>query len=413
VAKRLKHPNSIRPKPPKRFPISRVPNYLAFAFHEEWRSRRDHYQPVFEETFSLRQVYVPLRAYWREEAKVRKPRPKDQIPPEDQIHVVDLREAIEDWFKSAEHDDAIRVVSGGRGSGKSSFAKKLAADLCEISQMRVLFFPLQRFPTNRALQEAMRAFLLDSGAFAESPIRQANFASKVNPLLLIFDGLDELTKPGDLADKMTREFVQEVRTNLGIWNAQERRVLVLITGRTIVAQQHRQSLGLSEAQSLRVLPYLLEEADKEELARMEKAQIHDERQRLEDDQSREWWRNYSKAKDKPDAPFPRIFDDSKDIKGLTKDPLLNYLVVLSRFHETQSTHPGTETKSMRGCSGTCWTGAMPSAIQRSALLCSPAWMTLRTGRYLSACSRPSRRPLGTATDGLQRWTRLLPYALMI
>jgi adenylate kinase family enzyme len=277
---------------------NRLPNYLAFAFHEEWRFRRDHYQPVFEhyegpftaaaqmawdwernrlmlirqfdepvfeETFSLREVYVPLRAHWREEAKVRKPRPDDRI------HIVDLREAIEDWLKPAEHDDAIRVVSGGPGSGKSSFAKKLAADLCETSQMRVLFFPLQRFPTDKPLQEAMRIWLVDSGSFAESPIRQANFASKVNQLLLIFDGLDELTKPGDLADKMTREFVQEVRANLGVWNAQERRVLVLITGRTIVAQQHRHGLGLGEAQSLAVLPYLLEEGDREEMARREKA----------------------------------------------------------------------------------------------------------------------------------------------
>jgi hypothetical protein len=132
---------------------------------------------------------VPLRAHWREEAKGPKPRKADRI------HIVDLGEAIGDWLKSAEHDDAIRVVSGGPGWGKSSFAKKLAADLCEASRMRVLFFPLQRFPTDRPLQESMRAWLVDSGAFAESPIRQANFASKLNPLLLIFDGLDELTKP--------------------------------------------------------------------------------------------------------------------------------------------------------------------------------------------------------------------------
>jgi hypothetical protein len=27
---------------------NRLPNYLALAFHEEWRSRRDHYQPLFD-----------------------------------------------------------------------------------------------------------------------------------------------------------------------------------------------------------------------------------------------------------------------------------------------------------------------------------------------------------------------------
>jgi NACHT domain len=273
---------------------------------------------------------VPLRAYWREDLKDRKARTEER---KHRLSVVDLDEAIEDWLNSAEHGDAIRLVSGGSGSGKSSFAKKLAADLAETSRMRALFFPLQRFPTRMPLPQAIETWLLGSGAFAENPIRQPEFASSTSRLLLIFDGLDELTKPGDLADEMTREFVQQVCTHVGIWNASERRVLVLVTGRTIVAEHYRQRLGVQEKQSLAVLPYLLENVDKDELARRQQAEIDDPLSRLGRDQRPIWWDKYTQAKGHPGVPLPEIFDESPDIKELTKEPLLNYLVILSKFHE--------------------------------------------------------------------------------
>lgn len=321
---------------------NRLPTYFTFAFHEEWRARRDHYQPfyehyetpvtaavqmewdwernrrelikridepVFEETFSLRQVYVPLRAYWREEREEK----EHGRGPSYALHVVDLHQAIDEWLRSPDKSDAVRLVSGGPGSGKSSFAKKLAADLAESGRMRVLYFPLQRFPPKLNLEAAIERYLTGSGAFAQSPVPDAVHGDS-DPLLLIFDGLDELTKPGDVADEMTRQFVQEVRQSLGIWNTHRRRFLVLMTGRTVVAQAHRHGLGLTEHQRLAVLPYLVEEDGREELERSEAGDF-DAHEKLEVDQRQGWWAKYAEVKGLTDKAFPAVFDDNHGIKN--------------------------------------------------------------------------------------------------
>jgi replication-associated recombination protein RarA len=41
--------------------------------------------------------------------------------------VVDLQAELEAWLRKADKDDAIRVICGGPGCGKSSFAKIFAA----------------------------------------------------------------------------------------------------------------------------------------------------------------------------------------------------------------------------------------------------------------------------------------------
>jgi predicted PilT family ATPase len=41
--------------------------------------------------------------------------------------VVDLEDCLRQWLQTANKNDAIRIISGGPGSGKSSFAKIFAA----------------------------------------------------------------------------------------------------------------------------------------------------------------------------------------------------------------------------------------------------------------------------------------------
>jgi hypothetical protein len=139
---------------------NRLPTYVAFGFHEEWRSQRDRYQPianvydtpfdpavqlawdwernrlelirqlderVFEESFSLRQVYVPLRAYWEE-----RPQENGEETADARFHVVDLATAVRSWLWNRQHQgDSACVIFGGPGSGKSTFARHLAASLSE------------------------------------------------------------------------------------------------------------------------------------------------------------------------------------------------------------------------------------------------------------------------------------------
>jgi hypothetical protein len=283
---------------------------------------------VFEETFSLRQVYVPLRAYTLESTEDEK-RSGDGRKQHCKIFM--LEDEINAWLKRGPTaGDDIRLITGGPGSGKSTFAKWLAAELSEKHRMRVLFIPLQRFRIQASLKDAITTYLTETKRFQQSPLAQEGFATPSDPLLLIFDGLDELTKPGDLADEQTKLFIEELRHHLGLWNEGGAKVLALLTGRTVYAQAKRPLLRLADHQEVAVLPYLVYQIRREELCERQKVSGEG---LLEEDQREQWWRNYSVAKGVDETSLPEIFKNNQDLRELSADPLLNYLVVLSGFHE--------------------------------------------------------------------------------
>ena len=196
--------------------------------------------------------------------------------------------------------------------------------------MRVLFIPLQRFRIQASLKEAIASYLTGTGRFPQSPLAQPGFASPKDPLLLIFDGLDELTKPGDLADAQTELFIAELRQNLTWWNEQAVQVLALITGRTVYAQAKRSLLRIADRQEVAVLPYLVDETRKSELCERREATGQG---LLGNDQREQWWGSYAMAKGLENGSLPEVFKKNHDLRELTADPLLNYLVVLSGFHK--------------------------------------------------------------------------------
>src|SRR5204862_2116640 len=86
-------------------------------------------EPVFDEPFSLSQIYVPLSAYYSKE-RPRNELEVDALRDERQKRrhvVIDLQKELANWVDGADPQDAIRVISGGPGSGKSSFARVFAS----------------------------------------------------------------------------------------------------------------------------------------------------------------------------------------------------------------------------------------------------------------------------------------------
>lgn len=340
---------------------NRLDAYFTFCLHEEWRSCAGDYQPlfeffstpfvqavqrewdwswhqrslikqfaqpVFEESFSLDQVYVALRGYIRENKSSRFALGDAEQDNAAKLRVVDIRTEIDQWLSKSSPDDTLRLISGGPGSGKSSFAKKLAADLATDGQIRVLFIPLQRFAIDATLPDALNRYLQQTCEFTDS-IQWPPMEGRV---LLIFDGLDELTKPGDLTDLETQRFVQEAYTSLRQWNSDQCRMLILITGRTIVVQENRAALRLAPHQEIAVLPYLIDKQTKTEIQAREEASFADGSGILDEDQRHEWWRKYAKAKGWGDQSFPSAFEDQPDLRSLSREPILIYLIVLSRYH---------------------------------------------------------------------------------
>jgi hypothetical protein len=316
----------------------RLDSHLAPALRAESRSHRDYYKPiydhfedrfayaaqmawdwernrlalvqqiddpVFEETFSLRQVYVPLRAYTLEDVESDEPRRDGR---KRRCRIFLLEDEIDSWLQHGpKTGDDIRLITGGPGSGKSTFAKWLAAELSEKPRMRVLFIPLQRFRIQASLKDAIGTYLTETKRFEQSPLAQDGFATPRDPLLLIFDGLDELTKPGDLADEQTKLFIDELRHHLGLWNEGGVKVLALITGRTVYAQAKRPLLRIADRQEVAVLPYLIDEHRERELRGAHEVSGED---LLKEDQREQWWRNYCLAKG---LTMPRCLRSSRAI----------------------------------------------------------------------------------------------------
>jgi uncharacterized protein YjbI with pentapeptide repeats len=332
----------------------RLPIYFATSLHDEWGSRPKEYallkekldtpftqaneraqawlrystwlqkqveEPMFLEAFSLKQVFVPLRAYYNR--KVEK-QTDDDIDLEERNMgnrhstrvVVDLESALEDWLKKAKRDDAVRLISGGPGSGKSSLTKMLAAKLAAKGVIRTLFIPLHHFEPSDDLIDAVGKFIKLDGFLPYNPLDTDH---REDRLLIIFDGLDELAMQGKIAERTAQDFVREVQRKVEWFNQREACIQVLIGGREVVVQAN-ETVFRKEGQILHVLPYFLDEHESHQYIDPEKL--------LKQDQRQIWWQHYGKASGVNYNGLPPELDRG-NITEITAQPLLNYLVALS------------------------------------------------------------------------------------
>lgn len=269
---------------------------------------------VFSEAFGLRQVYIPLRAYY-----VEKPKSKNDNEPIKRI-VVDLHTEIQSWITHFDADDAIRVISGGPGSGKSSFSKVLAADLAEMNEVPVLFIPLHHFNINDSLVKAVEQFVYQDPILRINPLDAKEGEKR---LLIIFDGLDELSMQGKAADATARDFVDEVLSTFSRFNNRDMKWQALITGRDLSVQASETRLR-NQKQIIYLLPYYLD---------LESSEVKDKNYKdtnnlLKLDQRNQWWQLFGKAKGTTYSSLPNELA-VKNLIPITTEPLLNYLVALS------------------------------------------------------------------------------------
>ena len=327
--------------------VRRLPSFFTFALNDEWRKGKPEYkdlteffnnpfmqaavldedwtryhaflrkqaaETVFGEGFGLEQLYIPLNATvcpssGEEEGCFRQE--KRQEPG----IVVDLKTNLLEWLAHGEPDDAVRIVSGWPGSGKSSFAKIFAAQLPE--HQKVLFIPLHKIDIGSDVEAAIGKYLKLQDYFRENPLSHAD------NLLLIFDGLDELTQVGgrykDAADQLiTRVEKQILLQN----NGKSRRVCVLYTGRVMVVQSVQDQF--SPEQTLTLLPFYVPEKDYE--------QYTDAGNLLKVDLRDKWWQQYGALTGYSYDGVPDAFRKDR-LAEITAQPLLNYLVAIS--HEPE------------------------------------------------------------------------------
>jgi hypothetical protein len=76
---------------------------------------------VLDEPFSVRQIYIPLRAYKVEKIRIQRGESRKEIGFR---HVVNLDEALDEW--AAQDTGSLRILSAGPGAGKSTVARVFA-----------------------------------------------------------------------------------------------------------------------------------------------------------------------------------------------------------------------------------------------------------------------------------------------
>ncbi|MCY9658158.1 pentapeptide repeat-containing protein [Paenibacillus chondroitinus] len=339
--------------------VNRFPSYFVFALNEQWRKDSKEYEPIkayfdtpftkaterekswaryfsylklqvnqrmFDETFSLKEVYVPLRAYYEEKimddshdmfesSETTIKNNKNNKNNKDNI-VIDLEFELERWIESSDKRDAIRVISGGPGSGKSSFAKIFAANLVDKLQFPILFIPLHLFELNEDLINAVGRFVKYDNLLDSNPIDPDNGEQR---LLVFFDGLDELSKQGQVSAEIAKHFVEELQRKVDRLNYNELRIQVILTGREISVQPSKM-IFRNKKQILNLLPFYLNEEERKKYT--------DEEDLLEVDQRDIWWNLYGKASGRSYSSLPSELSGD-NLEEITSQPLLNYLVALS------------------------------------------------------------------------------------
>jgi Pentapeptide repeats (8 copies)/NACHT domain len=326
----------------------RLPTYFVFALHEEWARHPDLYtpidaalkhadtpfawaiakerawlknsaflqrqvqEPMFNESFGLEKVYVPLRAWFALDDVER----REREPSKRKRQIVDLEKHLSTWLNKRDRKDAIRVICGGPGSGKSSFAKHWAAKLARSSQHRVLYVPLHRVDDFQGdAQRALAAFLGDWKVLPHDPFdpNQGEFR-----LLILFDGLDEVAMQGRAGRESAHEFVRSAKSKVERVNEQSGLLQVMFGGRDVVVDGARNLF--EEHQILHILPYHgpmpLDAIDRQAL--------------LDDPQygCDLWWRQWGAATGLEYSELPEDLRQP-ELAELTGQPLLNYLLAVS------------------------------------------------------------------------------------
>lgn len=297
-------------------------NWLAYGAH--LASELD--APLFAGPFSLRQLYQPLRGYWTERLE------GEQGGHAERRNVVDLTQSFDGWLEPFDKSDALRVVAGGPGSGKSSFVKSWAAQVMHRQTMiPTLLLPLHCLDTFDLEREI--GIYTEHLGFPENPL---GTKAGERRLLLIFDGLDEL----DVNQKRGSDAASALVTAVDrlLWRKNEHgfQLQVVLAGRTLIVESLQRAFS-RERQIFHVLGYAPRQADDE---------WDDPARRLENDQRLDWWRQWGDLTGEQLAGPPAEIVGNRNLADLADQPLLNHLLAITRAADPAALNESSSVNSV-------------------------------------------------------------------
>jgi hypothetical protein len=240
--------------------------------------------PVFgkeEEGISLSQLYVPLRCFWSvgdEETRVSVGESK--IPRDAKVTIID--KALEE-FLNADDQDWLRLIGGGPGSGKSTTLKSFACRISYRDDWRPIFVSLQHIGIAGDLRTAIGKSFTEysNGSFKSSPLDRVSIENGP-PIVLIFDGLDELIAPNEAAADVINMFSARLNSLISSLKGDGSvKLKVIVSGRMPAFQAAQRFLAPQRHGCLEVFGYLPVDSDN----------ITSDDQLWQEDQRGVWWKN--------------------------------------------------------------------------------------------------------------------------
>jgi len=308
---------------------------LAWARHSDWIRGLWEREPIFgqepESGLSLSKVYERLRCFWHIEEEIETARARDEPEKKRIAHLGDLHETMHAWLNSDADRDRLRLVTGGPGCGKSSFARAFAVEVGDAQTHRVIFIPLQTMPLGGDLVESIGQFLKrcwhatrpDGGAgFQVNPLEA--MGEETLPLLLVFDGLDELTPSKDKAQELTRKFVSAICGFLK--TSPTTRAVVL--GRPAAVQEAIDEVQFDVPHGALLHVAKLTPLGADDLGHAD--QIVADETVLGEDQRQRFWQRWTALSGGDTATIPPAVTDQA-MGELNAEPLLLYLLILSGY----------------------------------------------------------------------------------
>lgn len=296
-------------------------------------------KPIFgqeERGISIAQLYVPLRGFW---PKVEFEDAGTYYDPADraaQANIAMIDDALLEWLNSDSPEDWIRLIGGGPGSGKSTTLKAFARRAADLSQWRPLLVPLQRIQVEKDLKEAINAFFTEQtdGPFTLPPLGRESVEDGA-PLLLIFDGLDEIAAPGEAAKDVIGTFANKL-SNLysALLGSGNRKIKMVVSGRMPAFQVARRYLCPPSYGSIEVYGFLPSSFDNPGDDSEDHPEVKTDlelqvKSLWSIDQRPIWWKQYARAVGE-NVGVPPAFRSAR-LKDLTHEPLLCYLLALAGY----------------------------------------------------------------------------------
>ena len=202
-----------------------------------------------------------------------------------------LKQHVEQWLKAPKYD--IQIITGEAGLGKTSFVQMFASEIAKNAG-NIVYIPVNELNYRGdgyawdAIVEYMSAERPDRLGFVPTIEDHSN----AHRLLLIIDGLDELSRSGQTAEDAAIAFLESLKDSLRQFNdIKQWRVLVLLAGRPKVtinyAGQFNQQGQIAYIDRFSVF-------SGEDISGLDSDSFLDLRA--------QWWKNFRKAINDTDIP---------------------------------------------------------------------------------------------------------------